>query len=458
MRHPSSPRLAVLAAIFTLALTSISSVYANINCALPQGGTYNAGDSMPLDWGDDGAKPKVTDIISMKSALYCNAGNKIADIPIAQFVGPSNVTVPSVGNATVAGGTAGLCAGNAFHVEYSGEYMGGFLDLVKTSWGPVRCGTVTINPSPNNTLPITTTISTTPTATSTTKKSTTTSSSSSSTNTPTEIAEPKDDSNKGKTTITIVGIVAGLILILLFAGFIWHMRRQKIRRMESAIMPWSNQPNNNFSKMSSSMDDGPRSPGKLAAAGAGAVGAAAAANYSNKAQPALPQPSHGGGGGGGYYDDDRYGYQQGYNNTPGSNYHQHQGGYDGYEDDSYYNPHYAIQNSQGYGHGQGQGQGYEMNQFNGSYYSSSNASKTPYQDPYQAQQPVSSPGYFPPPPPMTSGASSPPPSAPLSTPGLSTVPISSSTTLTASSSPKRGPQTILPEMGRPADEPTSPRS
>lgn len=257
--------------------------------------------------------------------------------------------------------------------------------------------------------------------------------------------------------------VAGLVLILLFSAFMWHMRRQKIRRMESAIMPWSNQPNNNFSKMSSSMDDGPRSPGKLAAAGAGAVGAAAAANYSNKAQPDLPQPSHGAGGG--YYDDDRYGYQQGYNNTPGSNYH-HQGGYDGYGDDTYYNPHYATQNNQGYGHGHGQGQGqgqgqvqgYEMNQFNGSYYSNSNASRTPYQDPYQAQQPVSSTGYFPPPPPVNSGTSSPPPSVPLSTPGLTTVPISSSTTLTASSSPKRGPQTILPEMGRPADEPTSPRS
>ncbi|KAF9307379.1 hypothetical protein BGZ74_005819 [Mortierella antarctica] len=455
----SYPRLTLLAALFALALTTISSVHANINCVLPQGGIYNAGDSMPLAWSDDGAKPKVTDTISMKSALYCNAGNKIADIPIAQFVGPSNVTVPFVGNATTAGGTQGPCAGNAFHVEYSGEYMGGFLDLVKTSWGPVRCATVTINPSPNNTLPVTTTNSATPTsATTTTKKTATTSSSS--TNTPSETPE-KEDSNKGNTTIIIVGIVAGLVLILLFSAFMWHMRRQKIRRMESAIMPWSNQPNNNFSKMSSSMDDGPRSPGKLAAAGAGAVGAAAAANYSNKAQPDLPQQSHGAGGG--YYDDDRYGYQQGYNNTLGSNYH-HQGGYDGYGDDTYYNPHYATQNNQGYGHGHGQGQGqgqvqgYEMNQFNGSYYSNSNASRTPYQDPYQAQQPVSSTGYFPPPPPVNSGTSSPPPSVPLSTPGLTTVPISSSTTLTASSSPKRGPQTILPEMGRPADEPTSPRS
>ncbi|KAG0025566.1 hypothetical protein BGZ81_007079 [Podila clonocystis] len=450
----SSPRLTLLAAFFAFALTTISSVHAGITCVQPQGGTYKAGDSMPLDWGDDGAKPKVTDIISMKSTLMCNEGKLIADIPITRFVGPSNVTVPFVGNATTAGGTVGPCGANAFHVEYSGEYMGGIFDLVKTSWGPVRCGTVTINPSPNNTLPVTTTtLATTTSATTTTKKPASTSSS---TNTPSETPDNKEDSNKGKTTITIVGIVAGLILILLFSGFMWHMRRQKIRRMESAIMPWSNKPSNNFSKMSSSMDDGPRSPGKLAAAGAGAVGAAAAPNYTNKAQPALPQPSHGGGGGG-YYDDDRYGYQQGYNNNPSTNYH-HQGGYDGYEDDTYYNPHYATQNNQGYGHGQGQGQGqgYEMNQFNGSYYSNSNGSKTPYQDPYQAQQPVSSAGYFPPPPPMTSGTSSPPPSVPLSTPGLTTVPISS-TTLSASSSPKRGPQTILPEMGRPADEPTSPR-
>ncbi|KAG0088339.1 hypothetical protein BGZ93_008484 [Podila epicladia] len=453
----SSPRLTLLAALFALTLTTISSVHANINCALPQGGTYNAGDPMTLDWGDDGSKPKVTDIISMKSALYCNTGNKIADIPIAQFVGPSNVTVPFVGNATTAGGTQGACAGNAFHVEYSGEYMGGFLDLVKTSWGPVRCGTVTITPSPNNTLPVTTSTSATPTSATTTTKKTSTSSSSS-TNRPSETPDQKEDSNKGNTTIIIVGIIAGLVLILLFSAFMWHMRRQKIRRMESAIMPWSNQPNN-FSKMSSSMDDGPNSPGKLAAAGAGALGAAAAVSHPNKAQPALPQPSYGAGGG--YYDDDRYGYQQGYNNTPGSNYH-HQGGYEGYEDDTYYNPHYATQNNKGYGHdqgqGQGQGQGYEMNQYNGSYHSSINASRTPYQDPYQTQQPVSSTGYFPPPPPMNSGTSSPPPSVPLSTPGLTTVPISSSTTLSASSSPKRGPQTILPEMGRPSDEPTSPRS
>ncbi|KFH69090.1 hypothetical protein MVEG_05892 [Podila verticillata NRRL 6337] len=352
MRHPhSSSRL--ISSLLALFL-AISSVHANINCALPAGGIYSAGDPMVLNWGDDGAKPTVANIISMTGALYCNTGNKIADIPITKFTGPANYTVPSVGNATLAGGNAGLCAGNAFHIEYSGQYMGGILDLFKTAWGPA-----------------------------------------------------------------------------------------------TAIMPWSNQPNNNFSKMSSSMDDGPRSPGKLAAGAGAGVAAAAAVNYANKAQPAIPAPSHGEGG---YYNDDRYGYQQGYNNTPNNNYHQqHQGGYDGYEDDTYYNPHYASQNNQGYG--QGQGQGYEMNQFNnGSYYSASNASRTPYQDPYKAQQPaVSSPGYFPPPPPVT-GASSPPPSVPL------TVPISSTTNLTSSSSPKRGPQTILPEMGRPADEPTSPRS
>ncbi|KAF8953734.1 hypothetical protein BGZ52_004567 [Haplosporangium bisporale] len=448
MRHPhSSSRL--ISSLLALFL-AISSVHANINCALPAGGIYSAGDPMVLNWGDDGAKPTVANIISMTGALYCNTGNKIADIPITKFTGPANYTVPSVGNATLAGGNAGLCAGNAFHIEYSGQYMGGILDLFKTAWGPATCGTMTINPSPNNTMPTTTpttiasTTTTTTTTTATSKKP-----SSSTTTSPTETPDQPQDSNKGKTTIIIVGIVAGLILVLLFSGFIWHTRRQKIRRMESAIMPWSNQPNNNFSKMSSSMDDGPRSPGKLAAGAGAGVAAAAAVNYANKAQPAIPAPSHGEGG---YYNDDRYGYQQGYNNTPNNNYHQqHQGGYDGYEDDTYYNPHYASQNNQGYG--QGQVQGYEMNQFNnGSYYSASNASRTPYQDPYKAQQPaVSSPGYFPPPPPVT-GASSPPPSVPL------TVPISSTTTLTSSSSPKRGPQTILPEMGRPADEPTSPRS
>ncbi|KAF9415242.1 hypothetical protein BGZ94_000157 [Podila epigama] len=469
MRHTNrsngaaSQVLLLTTTLLCLVISCLSPVQANINCAQPTGGSYKAVDIISLNWGDDGAKPTVNDIISMQGTLVCNEGNKIADIPITtpKFVGPANWTIPSVGNATTVGGTVGACAGNAFHIQYSGEYMGGIFGVIKTDWGPVRCGTMTIAPSPNGTVTTTSAMPTSTTTTTTTTKSKTSSTSS----TASPSASPDESSSGGggnKTTIIVASIVAGAVLILFFAGFMWHIRRQKLKRMEEAIMPWSNQPKNKFSKMSASMDEGPRSSDHLpgaAAGGGGAAGAAATTNYFNKAQPAIPPPSHGtnaGGGGGGYYDNERHNYQQGYGNNSG------QGGYDGYsqEEDNYYNPYYATQHQQGNGHGQG----YD-------YYASSNASATPghmtrspYQDSYQQpshdpfqhhqvqHQPtaVSSSGYYPPPPPVNNnapgGGAFSPPSVPISP-----VPVNSSTTLISSStSPKRAPQTILPEMGSPA--------
>lgn len=137
--------------------------------------------------------PVVTDIASINGTLYCNSGTKIADVSIPNLTGPYNWTVPGVGNATIAGGTQGLCAMNAFHVEYSGEAWG-FLNAIKSPFGPVRCGTITIMPAFNGTV----------TTTTTTMSSTTTTSSSS----PTETSPSSDGSTSGGLSTVVIVVIA----------------------------------------------------------------------------------------------------------------------------------------------------------------------------------------------------------------------------------------------------------
>lgn len=167
-------------------------------------------------------------------------------------------------------------------------------------------------------------------------------------------------------------------------------------------MPWSNQPNNQFSKVSS-MDGGDRSD-----TGAHHVG-------SNKSQPAAPQPSHG------HYQDEGYNYGR---HGAGGGYGGHHQEYDGYNgQDDYYNPNYAQQT-------QGPSPSYQ---------------NTSYQDPRGQFQQA---GYYPPPPPVSSHAHHPSASA---SPNLVSSTLSS-TNLTTSSSVRRGPQVILPEKGSPYDD------
>ncbi|KAF9987924.1 hypothetical protein BGZ75_010263 [Mortierella antarctica] len=445
------------ALLLLVALGYISTVWASITCALPAGGAYKAGDPITLDWGSDGTSPVVTDIKSINGTLFCNAGKKIADVSIPNLTGPFTWSVPSVGNATTVGGTTGECAQNAFHMEYSGE-AAGFLDIVNIPWGPVRCGTITISPAPNGTL-TTTTIAMTSTATST----------------PTA-TYPVYDSDKGgisTTVVVIIAVVAAILATLSVVALVVFFRRQKRqRKLDKALMPWNTSNMNQFSQVST-VDEGSGSPrhsgsGPGASIGMSSVagaGAAAAAAHALKPQPTLPQPSRGT-----YYSDDseynNYGYhhqqqqqqqqllqQQGYN---------HQQDYDGgYTDvDSYYNPYYA---SSAIGSATGPVMGQSNPSFYGAPFQSTSGlylhqqQQQQQQEQYQQHEQL---GYVPPPP--RSGASNTSPvasstskprspagtaddtiSAPLGS-ALTSLPTSSS----ATSSPKRAPQTVMQEMGR----------
>ncbi|KFH62899.1 hypothetical protein MVEG_11423 [Podila verticillata NRRL 6337] len=509
LSSPSSysySRLSLAFFTLALALSTLSTVSASITCALPAGGTYKAGDSIILDWGSDGTMPVVTDISSINGTLYCNSGAKIADVSIPNLTGPYNWTVPGVGNATTVGGTQGVCAMNAFHIEYSGEAWG-FLHAIQSPWGPVRCGTITIMPAGNGTV----------TTTTTTMSMTTTTTSSS----PTETSPSSDGSTSGglsTVVIVVIAVVAAVLLTLSIVGLVWYLRKQKKRRLAVALGPWAldsgsnrmhvnNAQHSRFSKVSTLMDhdldDEPHgSPSALnnrplmAAAGA----SASAVTFGLKPQPTLPgigpsnrssrqsqQQQHQS-----YYgeiDFADYGYQLpqqqqlnqgGFNNNgyhlPGYNADGNNGVYQhnnasnqsvGEED--YYNPYYAhrhsLQQQQQY---QQSMQMMGMNQGNPSFYSQhstgsnvnaaggvpplpppgvrpysqdvrySQVPDTQFQAGAQAQQG----GYFPPPPPKSNARGGAP-----GTGGITS--LQSGSTLSLSSSPKRGPQgaNVMSEMG-----------
>ncbi|KAG0041737.1 hypothetical protein BGZ83_001373, partial [Gryganskiella cystojenkinii] len=148
---------------------------------------------MILAWGSDGIVPDVSAITAINFTLYCNAGPTIAQVTPSTLAGPYNWTVPSVGNATTVGGTIGVCADNAFHIEYSG--MAKQLLGVIMPWGPVRCGGITILPAPNGTF----------TTTTTTMPATSTSTSTSPTTTPTDTA---DTGSGGGISTTVLIVIA----------------------------------------------------------------------------------------------------------------------------------------------------------------------------------------------------------------------------------------------------------
>ncbi|KAF9915466.1 hypothetical protein FBU30_001948 [Linnemannia zychae] len=436
---------------FCLVATLASVTKAAITCTSPNtaGQVFKAGDAMVLSVLSDGQVPKVQDLKTLTATLNCNVGNQISQVKIpAPFGNPFNYTVPSVGNVTTAGGTDGPCVGNKFHITYTGTYPNPAFPLLDKDIDPVACADIIITPEPFYIPPtvspnVTVAPSTIP-STSSVPKTTTKTSSTSTTAAPSSSQTPEQKDSSGKlstTVIAIVAIAAVVILAVMAVGIVFHLKRQKRRRMENAIMPWSTQPNNNqFSKVSS-MDDGGRSPG------------------SNKPQPPIPAASNNGGGAG-YYDDDSYG------NAGYSHQQNHHGGYyndqDAYnqQQDDYYNPYYAQQHSNGGGGYQNAGAaagGYGYNARGNdmqSYYTGSQGGRTPYQesgDPYnQYSSPSSSgvaggAGYYPPPP--TSGASSAMSPPITSSSQMNSAPNElSSTTLTTGSVSGRAPQVILSEM------------
>ncbi|KAF9358609.1 hypothetical protein BGX26_001301 [Mortierella sp. AD094] len=405
----------------------LSTVQGTLQCAQPQNGTFKAGDPLILNWSSDGNSPTVQDIKSLSATLNCNSGTPIANVTITNWAVPFPWVVPNVGNATTAGGTMGTCPMNAFYVVYSGvatEKALGFIPHDEPF--KISCNSITILPGANNSITTTTTTTTTTTLASTSKSTTTTSSSSSSSSSsspsPTN-SSGDDESSKPKAfIIAIVAIVAGLILFLVAFATWWYLRKQRIKRMENAVMPWSNQPGNQFSKVSS-MDEGHRASGSIN--GAAAVAAVGPKYGSNKAQPMIPQPQKS------YYNGEDYGGQHGPSGGYGGG---QQGGYENYNNsnnqDEYYNPYYAT-NRHGYGA--------SPPSSNATYYNNG----TPYQDPrdpYQQQAPA---GYFPPPPPVV----------PSTSPVQSTVSqMNTISDITPSSGSLRSPQVILPEKGSPSTE------
>ncbi|CAO3566188.1 unnamed protein product [Mortierella alpina] len=377
-----------------LALSLLSQVAHAVDCIEPSVGSFKAGDSLTLNWNPG----KDVEIVDIRGALYCDTGNKIADIPLSGTAGPQTWTVPSVGNATTPGGTTGLCAQNSFHVEYSGRTQG--FAFLTPPFGPIRCPTIIISPAANNNF--TTTPATSPTAsTGASSSGGRVSSTGSSSGKPSSTnAVDENGSSEPKThVVIIVAIVAVLILSLVAVVIVWRTRKQRRKRMADAIMPWSSSNNNQFSKMSSSSTD----DGHRAYTAAAAVGL-------NKSQPAVPQPTH--------HQDDSYAYNQYPHKQGYSDVGYNEGGYDNPQDE-YYNPYYAT----------GVPAGTQP-----AYYSG----RTPHQDAHANPS-----GYFPPPPPLNSNAhvGMGPVSGAMSPP-LASTPLTTGT-LVSSSSHLRGPQALV---------------
>ncbi|KAF9922258.1 hypothetical protein FBU30_007666 [Linnemannia zychae] len=424
-----------------VSLALLTTATASITCALPAGGTYKAGDSVILDWGSDGNSPVVSDIVSVNGSLYCNSGVMITEFPIPVLTGSYNWTLPSVGNATTVGGTVGTCPGNAFHMQYSGM-ANGFLNIMKIPWGPVQCGTITILPAPNGTV---TTTTMTPTAT----------------------ATPINESGGGGLSTIVIVVIAVIIAVVVTLSFValavCLRRRRRQRKLDNVLMPWNTGINSNnasttnhnrFSKVPS-LEDDPGSPdiprsrpisGGIGTSSAAAVGAETGAQVSFALKSQANRNKQ-------YYGDE-YGYQQ------EQLLQQQQQGYpseyDGYnEEDVYYNPYYAS----------GGIPAVVSQSDPSSFYSQTSA---PYQsatDLYQQlqQQQQQQPGYFPPPPQGHLSTISLPTSTnlgflrnPISAPaptGRNSMPIGSvlasmPVNNSGSSSPKRGPQIVMSEMGR----------
>ncbi|KAF9948139.1 hypothetical protein BGZ72_009911, partial [Mortierella alpina] len=358
---------------------------------------FKAGDPVTLNWGTEGNE-RITEI---RGVLVCDSGTQIAEIPLTGTAGPQTWTLPSVGNATTPGGTTGTCTQNSFHVEYRGKTKGIF--FIDPDFGPVKCPSITISPAPNNNF--ITTPGTSPTASTGGPSSSGRSSSTGSSSGKASPTQSPDEKNSESKThiVVIVAIVAVLILALVAVVIVWRVRKQRRKRMEDAIMPWSTSSNNQFSKMSSSsMDDGHRTHATAAAVGL------------NKTQPAVPQPTHD------YHHDDRYAYNQYPNKQGYSDVGYIEGGYENPEDE-YYNPYYANGTPAS---------------THPTYYSG----RTPHQD---AHTHVNASGYFPPPPPLNSNAHGGmgPVSGAMSPP-LASTPLTT-TTLVSSSSHLRGPQALV---------------
>ncbi|KAF9577950.1 hypothetical protein BGW38_006524 [Lunasporangiospora selenospora] len=234
-RRPLSTTRVVLL-LATVLLCTLPGAF-GYTCALPTaGGSYKAGDPIALAIGEGGGNlvtPGTFNEIqgAITASLYCKVDKKlIGQTAYPDGSKPFNWVVPSVGNATIPGGTIGTCAGNAFNIVYTFSAKKFLIPSGQT----VNCPDITILPDPN--LPKTTTTTTT---TTTTMTSTTSSSSSAS---PTETTDKSSSGSKmSPTTIIIVAVVAFVILVLIAVAVYFHLRRQKIKRMENAIMPWSNQ-------------------------------------------------------------------------------------------------------------------------------------------------------------------------------------------------------------------------
>ncbi|KAF9358610.1 hypothetical protein BGX26_001302 [Mortierella sp. AD094] len=126
----------LLSAATAVAVLSMGMVEASINCQSPTG-TYQTGDSVSLDMGDNGWWPKTGDIYSVTATVRCSSGGK----QIASF-GTSNG-----GSWTIPDSAYGACPSNQMYVEYSGNAYD-IAHLLHIWPYSATCGSLTVTSPP----------------------------------------------------------------------------------------------------------------------------------------------------------------------------------------------------------------------------------------------------------------------------------------------------------------------
>ncbi|KAG0342469.1 hypothetical protein BG000_004489 [Podila horticola] len=92
-----------------LALALVASTEATLNCQSPTG-SYRVGDSVSMQWGDNGWWPKAGDVYSATANVYCSSGGQISSFGVSNG---DSWTIPD--------SVYGRCSGNQLYVQYTGN-------------------------------------------------------------------------------------------------------------------------------------------------------------------------------------------------------------------------------------------------------------------------------------------------------------------------------------------------
>ncbi|KAF9197456.1 hypothetical protein BGZ49_002083 [Haplosporangium sp. Z 27] len=140
--------------IFIIILSSLSliipSVHAELSCVSPFG-SHNVGDTVTLEWTDNGQYPRVGDVYSTALTVFCSSNS----VQLAQVTSVSNGEAMVIPTNILQN-----CPGNQIYVEYSGQQYDA-LHLLHVATYSINCRDIVI------TIPTTTitgSITSTPTA------------------------------------------------------------------------------------------------------------------------------------------------------------------------------------------------------------------------------------------------------------------------------------------------------